>query len=139
VNDIRLLATAIDDPPDAASFAAHVMLGGLETGDAAKPVTDGPIVRLNPLIQPKLEGNEWQLPDKSSPAVGKRLDIASFDALAKMDLAAVDDDQVKLIELLCDAWMAGNALNQPIQAAVDLRPLIGHRYCDEGVAAWMES
>jgi hypothetical protein len=140
VNDIRLLATAIvDDPPDAASFAAHVMLGGLVTGDAAKPVTDGPIVRLNPLIQPKLEGNEWKLPDKCSPTVGKRLDIASFDALAKMDLAAVDDDQVKLIELLCDAWMAGNALNQPIQAAVDLRPLIGHRYCDEGLAAWMES
>ena len=79
------------------------------------------------------------LPDKNSPAVGKRLDIASFDALAKMDLAAVDDDQVKLIELLCDAWMAGNALNQPIQAAVDVQPLIGHRYCDEGVAAWMEN
>jgi hypothetical protein len=67
------------------------------------------------------------LPDKNSPAVGKRLDIASFDALAKMDLAAVDDDQVKLIELLCDAWMAGNALNQPIQTAVDVHPRLSAR------------
>jgi len=140
LNDIKLLATAIvDDPPDAASFAAHVMLGGRVTGDSATPVTDGPIVRLNPLIQPKLAGNEWQLPDKTVPAVGKTLDIASFHALAKMDMAAVEDDQVRLIGLLCDAWMDGNALNQPIQSGGKLQPLIGHRYYDEGVATWMQS
>jgi hypothetical protein len=140
VTDIKLLATAIvDDPPDAASFAAHVMLGGRVTGDASTPVADGPVVRLNPLIQPKLAGNEWQLPDKSVPAVGRTLDIASFNALTKIDLAAVEDNQVKLIQLLCDAWMDGNALNQPVQAGVELQPLIGHRYYDEGVAAWMKS
>jgi hypothetical protein len=140
VTDIKLLATAIvDDPPDAASFAAHVMLGGRVTGDASTPVADGPVVRLNPLIQPKLAGNEWQLPDKSVPAVGRTLDIASFNALTKIDLAAVEDNQVKLIQLLCDAWMDGNAFNQPVQAGVELQPLIGHRYYDEGVAAWMKS
>lgn len=137
VSDIRLLATAIvDDPPDAASFAAHVMLGGLVTGNANHPVIDGPVVRLNPLIQPKLEGNVWSLPDKASPPVGAALNAKNFNTLVKMDLAAVGDKQVELIQLLCDAWMAGNALNQPVQTAASLQPLVGHRYYEEAVRAW---
>lgn len=73
------MATAIvDDPPDAASFSAHVMLGGKVAGDDAYPVTDGPVVRLNLILQPMLAGDEWTLPTQSSKA---SLDIDEFGKL----------------------------------------------------------
>ena len=65
--DIQKLATSVlADPPDSATFMAHVMLDGKTSSDAANPVTTGPVVRLNPLIQPVLASRDgrdyWILP-----------------------------------------------------------------------------
>lgn len=137
VNDIRLLATAIvDDPPDAASFSAHVMLGGKVSDDDGHPISDGPVVRLNPILQPVLEGGEWRLPTKDTRAGKAKIDINAFRKLIKMDMAATTDEAVQLIDLLYEAWKDGNILNQPIHTAVDLMLLVGQRYFGDGIALW---
>lgn len=134
LNDIRLLATAIvDDPPDAASFSAHVMLGGKVSGDDKYPVTDGPVVRLNPILQPILDGSVWKLPTQND---GASLNFAEFGKLVEMDMAATTNDEVTLIDSLYRAWADDNILNQPIHTSVSLKPLVGHRYFSQGIARW---
>jgi hypothetical protein len=113
---LETAATCIlDDPPDAASYVTHVMLGGREPTGPRDVVRDGPIVRMNPLVQPIRTSNAcWDLP--------ANLSAPDFAALTKLELDAVTDDEVALIEKLADQWLVGNATtpravrNQPIRA-----------------------
>ncbi|MGE5506043.1 MAG: patatin-like phospholipase family protein [Actinomycetota bacterium] len=132
INDVRKLATSIlDDPPDAASFMAHVVLGGTLPTDDRPSITDGPVVRLNPLIQPIWTGTGWQMPPP---------DYADdFDTLKELDMDAVKQEQVEAIDRLCDWWLcpAGVVPNQPLRAERDtLVPQIGHRWAADAIAQW---
>ncbi|MFO1186368.1 MAG: patatin-like phospholipase family protein [Alphaproteobacteria bacterium] len=128
-NDLKKVATSIlGDPPDAASYIAHVALGGrLPDGEA---VTEGPIVRMNPLIQPRrLDDGTWDFPEGMSPE--------QFGNLRKLELDAVSDKDVKLIAHLCDRWIAGSIANQPIRAdRKTWKPQIGHATFKEAKHAW---
>jgi hypothetical protein len=109
-NDIEKLALSIlDDPPDDASFIAHVNLGGALPKAADAPVTDTRIVRMNPLIQPvPADDGGWALPgDITEP---------EFKTLCKLGLDAITPDDVTLIKKFCQAWIDGTAPNQPIRA-----------------------
>ncbi|CDF83924.1 patatin [Pseudomonas knackmussii B13] len=120
--DLRKLAMSIiGDPPDAATFIAHVSLGQkvpLEENDA--PVV-GNLVRLNPLIRPRNKDANgiWQAPH------GFAQD--EFLKLVKMDMDAVEEEDVNLIVRLGQGWIAGDFLNQPIRMSNEpYRCEIGH-------------
>jgi len=145
-HDIKELATAIvDDPPDAASFLAYLMLGGRTPGPRDPiPLTEVPIVRMNPLIQPVRsdEAEAWRAPSGLSSA-----DIA---ALAALDMDATADADVARIAALADNWIDPPPVltpspdpaphpvrNQPIRAnSATLECEIGHWTYAEAKAAW---
>ncbi|MDP1667199.1 MAG: patatin-like phospholipase family protein [Methylobacter sp.] len=132
INDINLLAGAIiSDPPDAASFTAHVVLGG-SLPLTADPVTDGPVVRMNPLVQPiKAAAGApfpWDLPGFS---------VNEFIRLSELGLDAVDQYDVNLIKKLTHHWLAGVANNQPVRMnGKTLACEIGHNKYSKAVAQW---
>lgn len=128
----KLARSIISDPPDAASYVAHLMLGGAVSVSADAPVQDGPLVRLNPMIQPILATQDghpaWRLPQGLTPL--------QFQQLIQLDIDAVEQGEVKLIERFCNAWLADDVHNQTIRYDADLRPLIGHDRFSAARAAW---
>jgi hypothetical protein len=126
--DLEKIAGAIlDDPPDVASFVAHVMSGGPPAG-AVTPV-DSSIVRLNPMIAPVVnEEDEFVLPHG--------MDAESFENLVKLDMDAVEQDQVDEIVNFARLWLKGSISNQPVRAAADLTPVIGQGKYAQGKDAW---
>jgi uncharacterized protein len=132
--DIKKIAVSIlADPPDVATFVAHVMLGQpLPSSAAEVPVTGGSVVRLNPLIQPWRDAaaNRWVHPPG--------LSIPQFKALRELSTDAVEDDQIARIDQLCDAWLADQVYNQSIRAnSGTLDCEIGHRLFSAGKAEWL--
>jgi len=119
--DLRKLATSIlDNPPDVASYIAYMALGARlpePTDPPGVPARNGgPIVRMNPMIQPiKRKGSDEFVPPGSN--TGTPLDMAQFNALINTELDAVDPDDVAHIEELCRMWLADEAHNQPILAS----------------------
>jgi hypothetical protein len=119
--DIKKMASSIlDDPPDAASFHAHMMLGGRLPRPADDLPVDSPVVRLNPLIQPvKGASGAWELPPG--------FDREAFVAIRDMPVDALAGDQIDAIQSFGELWLAGVVPNQPIRANGDtLRAEIGH-------------
>jgi hypothetical protein len=129
--DLGVVAGVIlDDPPDAATFQAHTVLGG--GMDRAPAIVKLPVVRLNPLIQPILSGDDWTRPAGLEP----NADGDPFDSLVKLDMDAVDNKSVALIDLLIKSWMNGDSLNQPIRAGDNLQCEIGHPKYSDGKNDW---
>ena len=131
LHDIRTVATAIlDDPPDAASFIAHVWLGG-RMPSAGMPVSDGPIVRLNPLVQP-LRDQQGNL------SLPPGLSAQQFVKLCEMDMDAVVQDEVELVRRLGELWLADSVPNQPVRAnGVTLAAEIGFARYTPARQAWL--
>jgi hypothetical protein len=132
--DIKKIAVSIlADPPDVATFIAHVMLGqALPRSEAEVPVAGGSVVRLNPLIQPwwNEAGQRWVHPPG--------LTIAQFKALRELNTDAVEDEEIARIDHLCNAWLADQVYNQPIRAnGGSLGCEIGHRLFSAGKAEWL--
>jgi hypothetical protein len=129
IADLKELATAIvDDPPDVASFHAHVALGGI-LPDPGAPAAPSPIVRLNPLIQPVRGDSGWQVPGGLTPR--------DFAELLKLPMDAIEQHRVELIVRLGQAWIDNTVLNQPVRtnrATLDCE--IGYRWFRDGVSAW---
>jgi hypothetical protein len=126
--DLRKLATAIlDDPPDIATYLAHLMTGsglGLQ-----KPPADSRIVRLNPLISPVMKDGIWSAPGAMS--------AAQFTYLAELDMDAVQQAQVDAISSYADLWLQGVAPNQPIRMHADtLAAELGQTTFPDALAAW---
>lgn len=150
IHDIKdILPTIIlDDPPDQASYVAHLIVSGNRalSQNPDKPVTDGNLVRLNPAIQPVGGPGAWTVPRLIAYAPDTNLqppntvpanysnDAAVFEALADLEIDAVEQEKVDLITTLGRSWIAGAARNQAIRATPDLRPLIGHGTFAAGVA-----
>jgi len=116
VSDVKKLATAVvADPPDTDTFITHVMLTGkdqLPADQNAMPLSNTPVIRMNPLIRPQISDNQWDLPNGCS---GR-----DFERLAEMDLAVIDQSDVDLIKSFCDGWMTGHWINQPVRHGADL-------------------
>jgi len=126
LTDVTKLAGAIlGDPPDSASFMAHVVLGGAVTNQPDNDPNKVRIVRMNPLIQPVLAADgRWALPPG--------LTEDEFKALVEMDMDATDQTDVDLIVKLATQWMEGHIPNQPVRAGERLECQIGQRWFLEG-------
>ena len=125
---------------------AHVMLDGKTSSDAAKPVTNGPVVRLNPLIQPVLASRDgrdyWILP---RACAGRTTSGASSRATPSRPWTMTGSrpwsrwtwtrpriDEVSLIRRFAEVWMADHIPNQPVRADGRLDCQIGHRWFSAG-------
>jgi len=103
------------------------MSGGPPDG-LLKPV-DSSIVRMNPMVAPVLnDENEFVLPHG--------MDADSFDALVKLDMDAVQQEEVDEIVNFAKLWLKGSISNQPVRAASDLTPEIGQAKYAQAKAAW---
>ncbi len=128
VTDLRKLATSIlDDPPDIATFLAHVMTGG--GIGLNRPPARSRIIRMNPLISPVNNAGAWKAPGSMS--------AAQFTYLAKLDMDAVQQAQVDAISNYADLWVQSVAPNQPIRMNGDtLVTELGQSFFQDAVAAW---
>jgi len=142
LKDIKKVASSIlDDPPDTATFMAHVALGGGVPGRSKEPVTNTRVIRMNPLIQPVGQQGAWRTPDD--------LTMQDFKDLVEMDLAVVETAPIAVIKKFCEAWMDAAAgrppdpraqpvPNQPIRLNGDtLACEIGHHRFSAARAAWL--
>lgn len=131
----------LDDPPDQASFVAHLLVSGSKalSQNPASPVTNGNLIRLNPWIQPvKDPSGNWVPPSliahapdpnmspPNSVPVNYAGDAGVFNALVNLGLDAVKQSEIDLITTLGRSWIAGDTPNQAIRATPDMKPLIGH-------------
>lgn len=129
VTDLHKLATSIlDDPPDIATFLAHVLTGsgiGLDM-----PAPKSRIVRMNPLISPlRNQSGEWSPPGS--------MNEIEFKYLAALDMDAVEQSQVDAISNYADLWWQDAAPNQPIRMNGDtLVPELGQIRFSDAAAAW---
>jgi hypothetical protein len=128
VADLRKLATSIlDDPPDAATFIAHVATGGpVGVPESAH----SRVVRMNPLIRPiKDSDGNWAQPSGMTPA--------QFKFLCRVDMDAVEANEVAAIAHYTELWLADGAPNQPIRAdGRTFEPEIGFAKFSQARAAW---
>lgn len=129
--DLRKLATSIlDDPPDAATFIAHVMTGG-PNGIAA--TSDSRVVRLSPSVSPFGGPGKWCAP---GPA-GSPMSNAQFKALVDLGVDAVRQEDVVQISELVKLWLADSVRNQPVRRnSRTLREEIGAGTFSKARAAW---
>ena len=115
-DDILALATSIvDDPPDVASFHAHLALTQRMPADPAHPLIDGPIVRLNPLVRPVRDAQGTWIAPPLNPGGPPQADLADLKALINLDMDATADSDVALVQKLTEAWLADRVPNQPIR------------------------
>jgi uncharacterized protein len=98
-DDIQKMATSVlGDPPDSSSFIAYSILN---------PALDNnklydKFVRINPVLRPERpDGIHFVVPAAFEPDDGD-----AFFRLMEMDIDAVTQDDVKLIALLCDKFIA---------------------------------
>jgi uncharacterized protein len=126
--DIKLLAECIvDDPPDSASYHVHMVLGQ----DLARAPTSGPIVRMNPMVQPIHFDGEWRIPDG--------LTETDFYDLTRLEMDAVEQEDVEKIHKLGVAWLSDRVVNQPIcHRFDDFGCIIGHAKFSQALAAWQK-
>jgi len=124
LNDIaKQASTILNEPPDVASYMAHVALGGNgNTGNTPK------IVRMNALISPELKNGKWTLPVGFDPEI--------FKQLIALDMDAVENKEVELIEYLGNKWLNDGVKNQAIRANSDLECEIGFGKYSEAKNAW---
>ena len=127
VTDLRKLASILTDPPDLATFLAHVMTAsgiGLN-----QPASDSRVVRMNPLISPVKKAGAWSVPGC--------ITAAQFKYLVELDIDAVEQPQVEAISHYADRWVQDLAPNQPIRMNGDtLEPELGQPTFGSAAAAW---
>jgi hypothetical protein len=137
IEDITLVSQAIvADPPDAASFNAHVVLGGRlqPVPPAAKVPPDslvGAMVRMNPLVQPRKLNEEepWDYPLGISPY--------DFIRLTELQLDAVAREDVDIIRRFTKAWLEDRMTNQSILCNRNsLEHDIGHERYSHALGYW---
>ena len=97
INDVAKLSKSIlSDPPDSATFIAYSILHPDLKKDNPK------LVRINPCLSPILKGNEYFAPDVYKDHENK------FNELIEMDMDATHDDQIFLINDLCEKFIVNS-------------------------------
>jgi len=138
---MELSASILDDPPDAATFEAWVMLGNPipaahtdkllaeELQAHPRPVN---LVRMNPLVRPRLDhAKNWIPPDG--------LTVQQFRQLTNIELDARVPDDVSLLVKFARAWLNDQVGNQPIREnPYTFEPRIGHTTFSQARDAWMK-
>ncbi len=115
-----------DDPPDTATFSAHVILSAARNADVTQV---GQVVRLSPVVQPVLTGDGWHLPEGLDPTL--------FATLTKLQMDAVADDAVKALMDMGHAWIKGGVPNQAIRMRSDtLQATLGEDVFRDAVDRW---
>jgi len=128
MTDLNKLATSIlDDPPNIATFIAHMVTGA---GAGVPAPADSRVVRMSPQISPRKDaGGNWQLPETMT--------IDQFTFLKDLDMDAVKNEEVASIVNYTDLWLQDKAPNQPIRMDGDtLEPRVGKARFSEALAAW---
>jgi hypothetical protein len=129
VNDLKKVSGAIlDDPPDMASFIAHVLTG---SGTNVPKPADSQIVRMNPAISPVWDAatNAWKAPGTMT--------ADDFTKIAGLAMDALEQDDVMRIFDYADLWLNDVAPNQPIRKDGDTLKLeLGQATFSEAKAAW---
>lgn len=129
--DIATLAESIlDDPPDIASYHAHLALGGPVPRPGQGLPVHGNLVRMSPHIQPVLDqAGRWAVPPG----------ISDFGALLATPIDAIEDNEVARIVELGRAWLSDGVPNQPIR--INRHTLgceIGAPTFDRALAIWRD-
>ncbi|MGH7071975.1 MAG: hypothetical protein ACREFO_18470 [Acetobacteraceae bacterium] len=122
----------LDDPPDFATFAAHVLTGG---SAGLPPGAQSRVVRLNPLVSPAPAGvannggTIWTAPQNWT--------AAQFEYLCGLPMDVITQADMDYIEDWCSLWIGGGARNQPIRMnGQTLDAEIGYTRFQDSVAAW---
>ena len=125
--DLAKLATAIlDDPPDVASFIVHAMTGG---GGGMIAPTISRVVRMNPLITPRIVDGQLAAPEGWTPA--------QFQYLCNLELDAVEQSQIEYIEDWCQLWLQDAVPNQPLRMKGETMEVeVGYGRYGEARKAW---
>lgn len=131
----KLAASIVDDPPDEASLNAYIALGlPMPAAGATAPVGGNRLVRLNPMIQPVRDAaGAFAVPDI---VVEGQSPEEAFTALANLDMDAVEDGDIELIDALVDAWVGDAVANQPVRTNLNLECEIGHPTFSAATAVW---
>lgn len=127
----RVAKTILGDPPDNASRDAHFLIR--QDGQQR-------LVRMNPVVRPERDGTgRWSV-DRAAYGV-----IDSFDPLGAliqlllMDMDAVKQAEVDLIERLGRAWLDGLVPNQGLQwNPSDGEVILGDRRFPDALTRWRE-
>lgn len=127
--DMRKLSLSIiSEPPDAANFMAHMLLGGNETEN--KPS----IIRLCPILQPVLKEGKWMFPEGILPNEEK-----DFLALTKFDIDALKQSEIEKIVKFGNWWLKDIVINQSIRySAKTFQCKIGHNNFSTAKAEWLK-
>ena len=122
----KLASSILDDPPDSASFIAHVMT----LGDGVFPEQAvSRVARMSPLVTPVAGAGGWQAPGGMTPA--------QFQYLCGIGMDAVQPAEVNAIAAYADLWLAGQAPNQLIHTNEAEPPYqLGYATYSEAKAAW---
>jgi uncharacterized protein len=128
---LKIATTILDDPPDAASYIAHVALTNGSDGS--------PLVRMNPFLRP-LVNDDFPTPLKPE---GLK-DGDDFEQLFGMEMDAARQADVNLIVKMTESWMKNDVNrrngvpNQPIRCAGPAfeRCVIGHDTYKDAKKAW---
>ena len=125
--DIRRLATSImDDPPDVATFLAHVMTGG-DTQVAGSPASR--VVRMNPKISPVGYPGAWGPPGGMT--------VQQFTDMVNLPVDALEQKLVDKISAYTELWLAGAVPNQPIREdTTTLKLELGSPSFKEAASVW---
>jgi len=110
-----LLGAILKEPAGGAPLSAHILLGGTLPPPRGAPVTDGPVVRMNPM-----------------PAPGD----ADYAKLAALDMDAVAAADVALIGRLATDWLANRIRNEPVRMNAAATLEIGQARASDAVQAW---
>lgn len=129
---LRKAATVItDDPPDVATFHAHLALRQPVPAKRSVVVA-GNLVRICPLVRPIWDdaGRAWSRPSGLTDDDFARLIDMRLDPMRRPDL--------DLIQQMLDLWTADELPNQPIRTGDHLRGDIGHDRFSEAVRHWKQ-
>jgi hypothetical protein len=122
----KIAASILDDPPDSASFIAHVMTAGA-TAPPAGAVSR--IVRMNPVIAPVDAGGQWQAPGGMT--------VAQFQYLCGIGIDALLPNEVNAIAAYAQLWLGGQAPNQMIHTDEGPQAVsIGQSDFETALTAW---
>ena len=129
VSGWREFGTAIlDDPPDAATFIAHVTLGGRLPKDG-EAIVSGPVVRMAPVVRPvwNEQRRDWAWPSA--------LADSDWARLTRLALATIEQRDIELVDSLAAAWINDLVPNQPIRSTKYMTAEIGHDTFTASLAA----
>ncbi len=118
----------LSEPPDAATYMAHIFLGGsASSGDSSR------VIRMNAQMRPEKENGTWVVPKALDTHQAKQ-----FLRVLELDMDAVDQEDAELVHELGDWWLSDRVPNQPIRMdGGTLECEIGHERYTQAREAWV--